>query len=279
MSKIKGRLANRFVLKPGKRVKLSKYDPDDTAGLKSQRECEAELQTNIKELFNQQMVLAACNKYAVLVVLQGMDAGGKDGTIRHVMTGLNPQSCRVTSFKPPTEEELHHDFLWRVHRAVPRRGEIGIFNRSHYEDVLVARVHHLVPKAVWSARYEQINDFEKILAKNHVVILKFFLYISKEEQARRLMERIEDPRKNWKIALSDITDRGYWDDYVAAYEDALERCSTERAPWYVIPANKKWFRNLAVSEILVDTISALKLQYPAPPSDVSQLKASLRDVR
>ncbi len=275
MSKHNNEFMKRFAAPPGKRLKLSGHDPDDTAGIDSKAECEAALAANLKRLFNQQTLLAASDKYAVLVVLQAMDAGGKDGTIRHVMTGLNPQACRVTAFKAPTDEELHHDFLWRVHKAAPRRGEVGIFNRSHYEDVLVARVHGLVPKSVWSERYEQINDFEKTLAQNGVVILKFFLHIGKEEQARRLDARIENPRKNWKIAQADLTERKYWDDYVVAYEDAISRCNTERAPWYVIPANKKWFRNLAVSQILADTLAALKMKYPAP-ADLSKLRSALR---
>ena len=271
-----GEMAKRFVVTPGKNLDLSKRDPDDTAGVRSKSEWEGRLQQNLQHLFNLQTLLAAGGQHAVLVVLQAMDAGGKDGTIRHVMTGLNPQACRVTSFKVPTEEEARHDFLWRVHRAVPWRGEIGIFNRSHYEDVLVARVHKLVKKSVWSARYQQINDFEKILTRNNVVIFKFFLHISREEQARRLASRIDDPQKNWKISQADIKERKYWDDYMAAYEDALHECSTDRAPWYVIPANKKWFRNLAVSQILVDAMTSWKMRYPPPPPHLTALRAALR---
>ena len=276
MAQPNGELAKRFVVGPGKRLKLSSRDPDDTAGVHGKSECEAILRKNIQRLFNLQTLLAASDQYAVLVVLQAMDAGGKDGTVRHVMTGLNPQACRVTAFKAPTEEELRHDFLWRVHKAMPRRGEIGIFNRSHYEDVLVARVRKLVPKPVWSKRYQQINDFEKIMTNNHVVILKFFLHISKEEQARRLEQRIDNPRKNWKISHADIAERSDWDEYLAAYEDALTECSTEQAPWYVIPANKKWFRNLAVSQILVDAMMSWKMTYPPPAADLSELRAGLR---
>ncbi len=276
MSKSIRALDKRFIVKPGERLNLPKRDPDDTDGVPSKEDSEAIVQENIQRLFDLQAVLAACNKYAVLVILQAMDAGGKDGTIRHVMTGLNPQGCRVTSFKVPTEVEAAHDFLWRVHQAVPRRGEIGIFNRSHYEDVLVVRVHQMVPKKVWSARYEQINDFEQILYENDVRIFKFFLHISREEQAKRLEERIEDPQKNWKITLADITERRYWDDYMDAYEDALTRCSTKYAPWYVIPANKKWFRNLAVSEILADTMASWKMKYPPPRHDLAELRAALR---
>jgi PPK2 family polyphosphate:nucleotide phosphotransferase len=272
----KDKLAERFRVEPGKRLKLADRDPDDTAGYKSKAYCETVLQKNIDRLFKLQNVLAASASHAVLAVLQAMDAGGKDGTIRHVMTGLNPQGCRVTAFKVPTEEELRHDFLWRVHNAAPARGEIGIFNRSHYEDVLVARVHKLVPKSVWSGRYAQINDFEKMLANNRVVILKFYLHISRKEQARRLAERIEDPMKNWKISPADLAERGYWDEYMAAYEDALSKCSTEQALWYVIPSNKKWFRNLAVSQIIVERMSELKLKYPRPSFDVSQFAQELK---
>jgi PPK2 family polyphosphate:nucleotide phosphotransferase len=271
----RGQFAKRFVIEPGKSPRLSKYDPDDTAGV-SKSECEGKLQKNIQHLFNLQTLLAAADKYAVLIVLQAMDAAGKDGTIRHVMTGLNPQACRVTSFKVPTAEELHHGFLWRIHHAIPRRGEIGIFNRSHYEDVLVTRVHKLVPKPVWSDRYEQINDFEKMLAKNDVIIFKFFLHISRKEQALRLEQRFDDPQKNWKISEADLAERNYWDDYMAAYEDALGKCSTRHAPWYVIPSNKKWFRNLAVSQILVDAMASWRMKYPPPAADLAELRAKLR---
>ncbi|SRR5579884_1153127 len=269
-------LAGRFIVEPGKPFKLSKLDPDDTAGLEDKPRYAGVLQRNIRRLFRLQTLLAASEDYAILVILQAMDAGGKDGTIRHVMTGLNPQGCRVTSFKVPTPEESRHDFLWRVHKAVPKRGEIGIFNRSHYEDVLVARVHRIVPKRVWAARYESINDFEALLARNHVVILKFFLHISKEEQARRLAERIEKPHKNWKVSPSDIEERKFWDDYTEAYQDALAKCSTPHAPWYVIPANKKWFRNLAVAQILADTMAGLDMKYPKLSYDAHELIAALK---
>jgi PPK2 family polyphosphate:nucleotide phosphotransferase len=274
MARPRGELAERFLVEPGRRLKLSKHDPDDTAGL-DKAGCEGTLGKNVQQLFELQTRLAASDKYAVLIVLQAMDAGGKDGTIRHVMTGLNPQACRVTSFKVPTPEELQHDFLWRIHRAMPRRGEIGIFNRSHYEDVLVARVHKVVPKDIWSKRFEQINRFEKIMNQNRIVIFKFFLYISREEQARRLEARIDDPQKNWKISQADFKERERWDDYVKAYEDALSECSTEHAPWYVIPSNKKWFRNLAVSQILVDAMSSWKMKYPAPAAELSKLREEL----
>jgi PPK2 family polyphosphate:nucleotide phosphotransferase len=268
-------LAKRFIVEPGKRLKLDKFDPDDTAGIVRKASYQAILDRDIQRLFKLESVLYASRKYAVLVVLQGPDAAGKDGTIRHVMTGLNPQGCTVSAFKVPTEEESHHDFLWRVHKAVPMRGQIGVFNRSHYEDVLVARVHKLVPKPVWSARYGQINDFEKMLVKNQVVVLKFFLHISKDEQEKRLEERLQDQSKNWKLSPSDFAEHRYWDQYREAYQDALTECSTERAPWYVIPSNKKWFRDLAVARILADTMEGLKLEYPPPSFDLSQLRESI----
>ena len=265
-------LEKRYIVGPHEKVNLSKRNPDDSAGISNREKCEAALAKNIGHLFELQTLLAASNQYAVLIVLQALDAGGKDGTIRHVMTGLNPQACRVTSFKVPSDEESRHDFLWRIHSAAPRRGEIGIFNRSHYEDVLVARVHKLVPKSVWRARYELINNFEQNLAENNTVIIKFFLHISKDEQKRRLEERIQDPLKNWKISEADFAERRHWDDYTEAYEDALSKCSTKHAPWYVIPANKKWFRNVAVSQIIEDRMASLKMKYPATKVDLTKVR-------
>ena len=213
-------------------------------------------------------------KRALLIVLQGLDTGGKDGTIRHVMSGVNPQGCKVTPFKVPAGEETDHDFLWRIHHAVPGFGYIGIFNRSHYEDVLVVRVHNIVPKSQWSRRYDQINNFEEFLTQNNVKILKFFLHISKDEQKKRLMDRIDDPDKHWKISEADFNERRFWNDYTAAYEDALTKCSTDAAPWYVIPSNKKWFRNLAVSHIIAETLEEMDLKLPKPSIDVKKLKMS-----
>jgi len=279
MAKFNKDLRKRFLVEPGKRVKLSKFDPEDTAGLKHKAGYEAILDRDIERLFAQQSLLWASREYAVLVVLQGLDAAGKDGTILHVMTGLNPQACHVAAFKVPTDEEAHHDFLWRVHKQVPMRGEIGVFNRSHYEDVLVVRVHKLVPKKVWSERYDQINDFEKILTKNQVIVLKFFLHLSKKEQEKRLELRITDEQKNWKLSPSDFAEHKFFDEYVGAYEDALTKCSTEHAPWYVIPSNHKWFRNLAVAQILADTLESLKLKYPKPSSDVSELKKAMHSAK
>jgi len=263
--------SKEFAVKPDKKVKLSRYDPDYTAGFKDKSDAEELLQKKIARLDALQNLLFAERKHALLVVLQAMDSGGKDGTIRRVMSGVNPQGCKVTSFKVPSAEEISHDFLWRVHHAVPARGEIGIFNRSHYEDVLVVRVHELVPRSVWSRRFGQINSFEEILADNNVTILKFFLHISKDEQKKRLRERIEVPEKNWKINPGDFEERKLWDNYMGAYEDVLSRCSTQRAPWFVIPANKKWFRNLAVSAIIVEALEDLEMKFPPPPCDLSKL--------
>ena len=212
------------------------------------------------------------HRRALLVVLQGIDAAGKDGTIRHVMRGFNPQGCRVTAFKTPTAEEADHDFLWRVHRAVPPRGDIAIFNRSHYEDVLISRVRKLVPKDMWSRRYDEINRFEQLLAENGVVVVKFLLHISRDEQRRRFEERLHDPAKQWKLSPGDFEDRKNWDEYATAYEEALARCSTPDAPWFIVPANKKWFRNLAVAHILVETLEALDMRFPKPSFDVSRIE-------
>ncbi|MBL7223875.1 MAG: polyphosphate kinase 2 family protein [Candidatus Brocadiae bacterium] len=265
------KMTERFQVRPGQKVDLRQYDPDFTAGLKSKTDARRRLKENIDRLAELQYLLYAENKHAVLLALQATDAGGKDGTIRHVMSGINPQGCRITSFKVPSAEEADHDFLWRIHKAVPGKGEIGIFNRSHYEDVLVVRVHDLVPRAVWSRRYAQINAFEKLLADNGVAILKFYLHISKAEQKARFEDRIREPRKHWKVNPKDLEERKLWDDYMAAYEAALSRCSPAHAPWFIIPANKKWFRNLAISEILVETLEGLDMKFPPPMCDVSKL--------
>jgi PPK2 family polyphosphate:nucleotide phosphotransferase len=258
---------SRKLLVPlGKNVKLAKYDPADTFGYQDDDKTQAKLAKTLHRLDDLQQLLYAEKKRALLVILQAMDAGGKDGTIRHVMSGVSPQGCTVTSFKEPTPEELAHDFLWRIHRAVPAKGMFGIFNRSQYEDVLVVRVHELVPKKSWQTRYDEINRFENNLAENDVVILKFFLHISKTEQKKRFQERLTDPHKKWKISKADFAEREYWDDYMEAYEDAMSLCSTESAPWFIIPANHKWFRNLAVSRILVETLEDLDMHFPkAPP--------------
>jgi len=247
-------------------VHLDKIDPAGTHGW-TKAAASSRLEKNIEKLALLQYMLYAEARPALLVVLQGIDAGGKDGTIRHVMSGLNPQGVTVTPFKVPDGPEKRHDYLWRVHNAVPESGKIGIFNRSHYEDVLVVRVHNLVPKSEWQERYRQINDFERMLKENRVHILKFMLYISKDEQAARFQQRLDDPTKNWKFSPDDIRERTHWGEYVKAYEDALSKCSTEYAPWYLVPANHKWFRNLAVSQIIVSTLEAMKLKFPKPAMD------------
>src|SRR5580698_684398 len=264
--------SKELIIKPGHKVQLRKYDPADTLGWDKGRATKASLAKALQRLDQLQNLLYADHKQALLVVVQGLDAAGKDGTIRHVMSGVNPQGCRVTSFKAPSPEEAAHDFLWRVHQAVPPYGDIGIFNRSHYEDVLIVRVHNLVPKEVWSKRYEEINRFEAILQENNERTLKFFLHISKDEQKKRFLERIDDPDKRWKISQADFEERKFWDDYVEACEDALTRCNTKRAPWFIIPADKKWFRNLAVSHIMVETLEGMGLKFPPATIDVKKLK-------
>jgi PPK2 family polyphosphate:nucleotide phosphotransferase len=265
-------LGKRFVVRPHTQVKLRDWDPDDTAGFSKGDKEHARLEKNVARMEDLQYRLYAESRRALLIILQGMDASGKDGTVRHVMSGLNPQSCRVTSFKVPSSEEASHDFLWRIHKAMPAHGDMGIFNRSHYEDVLVVRVHELVPRSVWSARYDQINAFEKLMSANGVTILKFFLHISKDEQKQRLDQRLDDPAKNWKISPADFKERKLWDDYVKAYEDALSRCSSAESPWFIIPANKKWFRNLAVSQIIVETLERMNPKFPKPSVDLSKIK-------
>lgn len=264
-------LSKELLVRPGAKFNLSEFDPADTHGVDKETAI-SQLQKNLDRLCVLQYLLYAEAQRTVLVVLQGIDAAGKDGTIRHVMSGLNPQGVRVTPFKVPEGAETRHDYLWRVHNAVPEFGQMGIFNRSHYEDVLVVRVHNLVPKSVWSKRYDQINDFERMLTENRVHIVKFLLYIDKDEQARRFRERLEDKTKRWKFSPADLKEREYWDDYMAAYEDVLHKCSTANAPWYVIPANKKWFRNLAVSQVLCGEMEAMKMKYPKPLADLSAIK-------
>jgi len=260
-----------MLIKPGTKVSLKKMNPADTDGYASEDEAKELLRKQLDELVGLQNLLYAENKRALLIVLQGMDTSGKDGTIRHVMSGLSPLGVTVKAFKEPTQEELAHDFLWRVHQAVPRRGYIGIFNRSHYEDVLVARVHDLVPRKVWKARYEQINQFERMLVKNHVVILKFFLHISKGEQRERLKQRLADPTRYWKFSLRDVEERQYWSEYREAYEDALTKCSTKWAPWHIVSANHKWYRNVVVAETIAKTLRDFKMEYPPPSVDLSKI--------
>jgi PPK2 family polyphosphate:nucleotide phosphotransferase len=265
-------LRKRLRVPLGGRFRLASVDPDSTPGMPDKQQVQDRLQTNVAKLAKLQYRMYAENRRALLIVLQAMDAGGKDGTIRHVMSGLNPQGCSVASFKKPSIEEADHDFLWRIHAKVPAKGDFGIFNRSHYEDVLVVRVHNLVAESVWSKRYQQINAFERILAENEIIIVKFWLHISKEEQLARLRARLEDPTKLWKFSEADLEERSHWDNYMKAVEVAVQRCSTRDAPWYVIPANKKWYRNAAVSEILVETLEVLDMKFPPPTVDPRRIR-------
>jgi PPK2 family polyphosphate:nucleotide phosphotransferase len=263
----------QFKVLPGTKVKLKDIDPEFTDGHESHKAVDeevAQLQERLREL---QVLLYAQRQHSLLICLQAVDSGGKDGTITHVMGAMNPQGCRVAAFRQPTAEELAHDFLWRAHRAAPARGEVVIFNRSYYEDVLVVRVHNLVPENVWSSRYDLINAFEKALAEHDTHILKFYLHISKEEQLKRFADRLDDPSKQWKISEADYKERRFWDDYVSAFEDALSRCSTEHAPWFIIPANHKWFRNLAVARTVVEYLETLNMKYPKPTANIEHIRA------
>jgi PPK2 family polyphosphate:nucleotide phosphotransferase len=247
----------------GSKVNLKDYDPNYTDKHVDPDDAKQELADLGEELSDLQELLAAAQHHSLLIVLQGMDTSGKDGTIRHVFSHVNPQGCYVHSFKEPTPEELAHDFLWRVHKVTPGRGVMGIFNRSHYEDVLVARVHKLVPEKVWNQRYAEINHFEQLLANSKTIMLKFFLYISSDEQERRLLAREQDKDKAWKLSVADWAERKYWDAYQQAYEDALSYCSTSAAPWYIVPSNHKWFRNLAVARMLVHTMRKYQDEWKA----------------
>lgn len=266
----------------GKPVSLAKIDPRGTPGLEAsgskksvngelKQRAEAELAANVEATAHLQEMLFAENQQALLVILQGMDTSGKDGVIRHVFSGINPQGCHVTSFKKPTEPEADRDYLWRIHQAVPAKGEIGIFNRAHYEDVLIVRVHNFVPASVWKGRYAQINEFEAYLTANHVTILKFMLHISKDEQKERLQARLDDPEKRWKFNLADLAERKYWPAYQEAYEAALEKCNTEHSPWYVIPADRKWYRNWAISTIVRQTLEGIAPKPPKVSFDVKKI--------
>lgn len=253
---------SEFLAEPGHKLKLAKFSTDTTKPFKEKDDAQQATEKNVEKLRELQQLLYAEGKHAVLVVLQGMDTSGKDGTIRHVFSGVNPQGCSVSSFKVPSANELAHDYLWRIHQQTPARGMITIFNRSHYESVLVERVHDLVPKSTWSKRYDHINAFEKLLADEGTTILKFFLHISKDEQKLRLDKRRTDPEKHWKWNEGDLAERKLWDKYQAAYSDAIEKCSTDHAPWYLIPSDHKWFRNWAIGDILVRAIEQLKPKYP-----------------
>jgi PPK2 family polyphosphate:nucleotide phosphotransferase len=252
----------KFLVSPGKKVDLGKIDPSATVGYASHDNALPEIRKHVARMDELQYLLYADGSRSLLVVLQALDAAGKDGTIRHLFSGMNPQGTSVFGFKQPSAAEAAHDFLWRAHQRVPGKGEIVIFNRSHYEDVLVTRVHNLVPKEVWSKRYDLINDFERLLSANGTAILKFFLHISPEEQLARFKLRLDDPSRQWKISDSDYAERKFWPQYVEAYEESLERTSTANAPWFVIPANHKWFRDLAISQIIAGTLEDMKLKTP-----------------
>lgn len=267
---------DRYRVKPGDRIHLDKVDADETSAFKgSKEEGLARLTELRQDLDVLQEKLYAEHKHRVLVVFQAMDTGGKDGTIRAVFEGVNPQGVRVASFKTPTPIELDHDYLWRIHSQTPGKGEIVVFNRSHYEDVLVVRVHKLVPDEVWQKRYDQINTFEQTLSEEGTTILKFYLHITPEEQKQRLLDRIDDPRKHWKFNPGDLEERKLWGDYMKAYQDMLEKTSTETAPWILVPANHNWYRNLIVAETLVKTLKELNPQYPAAVENIEQYQAQL----
>jgi PPK2 family polyphosphate:nucleotide phosphotransferase len=259
-------------VRPGSKVSLAKIDPGFTADHTKRKSAEKEVAKLDAKLRELQYLLYAEGKRSLLICLQALDAAGKDGTINHVLGSMNPQGARVHGFKAPTPEELSHDFLWRIEQQVPKKGEVVIFNRSHYEDVLVVRVHNLVPEEVWRKRYAMINAFEKGLIANGTHIIKIFLHISPEEQLRRFKQRLDDPARHWKISEGDYSERAFWDQYTKAYEDALSQTSTKHAPWYVIPANHKWFRNLAVAKIVVETMKALNMKFPKPTVDLAEVR-------
>lgn len=261
-----------FRVEPGGKVDLGKVDAGFTDRHESQDHALPEIGAYVRKMHDLQYLMYAEDKRSLLICLQGRDAAGKDGTINHVLSGMNPQGCSVTGFKVPSAEEAAHDFLWRYHKAAPAKGQVAIFNRSHYEDVLVVRVHDLVPKNIWSRRYQQINDFEKMLYDNGTQILKFYLHIDPEEQLRRFKQRIDDPARHWKISDGDYAERPFWDAYTDAFEAALGKCSTDQAPWFIIPSNHKWFRNLAVSKIVAETLESLDMKFPEPTVDINQIK-------
>lgn len=262
----------RFVVEPGSRVKLRKIDPAFKNKHESQDTALPEIQKHVERIGKLQYLLYADGNQSLLVVLQALDAGGKDGVVRHVFNAMNPQGTFVFGFKEPSKLEAAHDFLWRAHIRTPAKGEVVIFNRSHYEDVLIVRVHKLVPKQVWSARYELINDFEKMLTENGTRIIKFYLHISPDEQLARFKQRLDDPQRHWKISESDYSERELWSDYIKAFEEAMEETSTKHSPWYIIPSNHKWFRNLAISEIVADTLEDMKLKLPPTTVDIAKIR-------
>jgi PPK2 family polyphosphate:nucleotide phosphotransferase len=263
---------NKFHMAPGSRVRLNDFDPDFANKHEDKKSALLKVGKLQQRMDALQFQLYAEQKRSLLICLQAPDAGGKDGVVRHVIGSMNPQGCRVVGFKQPTAEEVSHDFLWRIERQTPKRGEVVIFNRSQYEDVLVVRVHDLVPKRIWTKRYQQINDFERRLIANGTHILKFFLHISKEEQLRRFKQRLDDPSRHWKISEADYTEREYWAKYQGAYEDAIGKCGAADAPWFVIPSDHKWFRNLAISQIIVETMENLGIKVPEPSVNLADIR-------
>jgi len=280
-------LAKPYRVSKGEGFRLKDYDPQDTNGLKNKKNAKETLEHSKQLLSEFQEKLYAQDRWSLLLIFQAMDAAGKDGAVKHVMSGINPQGCDVTSFKAPSKEELDHEFLWRAHRVIPSRGKIGIFNRSYYEEVLVVRVHQdllnaqqlpkeLASKHIWEERYEDINNFEKYLVRNGVIVIKFFLHLSKGEQKKRFLERLEMPEKNWKFSMADVKERGYWKDYQKAYEEMIQNTATKHAPWYVIPADNKWFTRLAVASAIIHKLHSLDLQFPEVDDDKKKELAQVR---
>jgi PPK2 family polyphosphate:nucleotide phosphotransferase len=280
-------LAKPYRVSKGEDFRLKDYDPQDTNGLKSKKHAKETLEHSKQLLSEFQEKLYAQDRWSLLLIFQAMDAAGKDGAVKHVMSGINPQGCDVTSFKSPSKEELDHEYLWRAHRVIPSRGKIGIFNRSYYEEVLVVRVHQdllnaqqlpqeLVSKHIWEERYDDINNFEKYLVRNGIIVMKFFLHLSKGEQKKRFLERLEMPDKNWKFSMADVKERGYWKDYQNAYEEMIQNTATKHAPWHVIPADNKWFTRLAVAGAIIHKLHSLDLQFPEVDDDKKKELAQIR---
>lgn len=267
-----------FQVASNSKINLDKIDAGFKDKHKSAKQALPEIEAYVQKMRELQYLMYAEGKRSLLICLQGRDAAGKDGTINHVLWAMNPQGCSVTGFKVPSGEEAAHDFLWRYHKAVPAKGHVAIFNRSHYEDVLVVRVHNLVPQKIWSKRYDQINDFEKHLADNGTHILKFYLHIDPDEQLERFKARIDDPARHWKISDGDYAERPFWDDYTKAFEALLSKCSTPHAPWFIIPSNHKWFRNLVVSQIISEYLESLEMKFPEPSVDINEIKRKYHDV-
>jgi len=287
LAKTSGKLAEPYRITDGERFRLKDFDPADTGKLHSKEAATETLDDGVKLLSRMQEKLYAQDRWSLLIVMQAMDAAGKDGAIKHVMSGVNPQGCDVHSFKAPSPEELDHDFLWRAHKAVPERGKIGIFNRSYYEEVLVVRVHEhllaaqkipesIITKNVWEERFEDIRRFERYLTRNGVVVVKFFLHLSKKEQKKRFLERLDDSKKNWKFSMADVKERGFWKDYQAAYDEMIRNTATKNAPWYVVPADNKWYTRLVVASAIIDTLDGLNLRFPDADAEV---KKELQKVR